>query len=63
MAPIRLYLAVLTLALVLALVTTTTIGVLEAIVMTAAPLLLILDMIEDLRSVRLLEEQIAALES
>ena len=63
MVAIRLYLAVLSLAFVIAVVITTTIGVLEAMVMTSAPLLLILDMREELRAVRLLEERIAALET
>jgi hypothetical protein len=63
MTPIRFYLAALMVFLSVAFVTTTTIGVLEATVMTAAPLLLISDMREELRALRLLEEQVAALES
>ena len=63
MAAIRLYLAVLSLVFVVAVLMTTTIGILEATVMTSAPLVLILEMREELRAVRLLEAQIAALES
>lgn len=61
MAAIRLYLTTLTLVFFLAVVMTTGIGVLEAIVMTAVPLLLILDMREELSVVRSLEKQIASL--
>ena len=63
MTAVRLYLAALLVFLAVALVTTTTIGILEATVLSSAPLLLILDMREELKAVRLLEEQIAALES
>ena len=61
MAAIRLYLTALTLAFFLAVVVTTGIGLLEAIVLTSVPLLLILDMREELRLVRSLEKQLAAL--
>ena len=61
MAVIRLYLTALTLAFFLAVVMTTGIGVLEATVMTTVPLLLILDMREELSTVRSLEKQVAAL--
>lgn len=61
MAAIRLYLTTLTLVFFLAVVMTTGIGVLEAIVMTTVPLLLILDMREELGVVRSLEKQIASL--
>jgi hypothetical protein len=61
MAAIRLYLTALTLVFFLAVVMTTGIGVLEATVMTTVPLLLILDMREELGVVRSLEKQIAAL--
>ena len=61
MAAIRLYLTALTLAFFLAVAMTTAIGVLEATVITSVPLLLILDMREELRTVRLLEKRIAAL--
>ncbi len=61
MAAIRLYLAALTLAFFLAVVVTTGLGVLEAIVVTSVPLLLILDMREELSLVRSLEKQLAAL--
>jgi len=61
MAAIRLYLTALTLAFFLAVVMTTGIGVLEATVMTTVPLLLILDMREELGTVRSLEKQLAAL--
>ena len=63
MAVIRIYLAALSVVFSVAVVLTIGIGMLEATVMTTAPLLLILDMREELRTVRLLEEQIAALES
>jgi hypothetical protein len=62
MTAIRLYLAALMVSFSVALVITTTIGVLEATVMTAAPLLLILDMNEELKALRLLEEQVATLD-
>ncbi|MDQ3473855.1 MAG: hypothetical protein M3447_08975 [Acidobacteriota bacterium] len=61
MTAIRLYLTVLTLAFFLAVVLTTGIDVLEATVMTTVPLLLILDMREELSTVRSLENQLAAL--
>lgn len=61
MAAIRLYLTALTVAFFLAVVMTTGIGVLEATVMTSVPLLLILDMRDELNAVRSLEKQIAAL--
>ncbi|MGI8917396.1 MAG: hypothetical protein ACR2H6_02255 [Pyrinomonadaceae bacterium] len=61
MAAIRLYLTALALAFFLAVVVTTGIGVLEAIVVTSVPLLLILDMREELSLVRSLEKQLAAL--
>ena len=61
MAAIRLYLTALTLAFFLAVVLTTGIGLLEAIVVTSVPLLLILDMREELSLVRSLEKQLAAL--
>jgi len=61
MAAIRLYLTALTLAFFLAVVVTTGIGLLEAIVVTSVPLLLILDMREELSLVRSLEKQLAAL--
>ena len=63
MAAIRLYLTALTIVFFLAVVMTTGIGVLEAIVMTSVPLLLILDMREELSTVRSLEKQVAALSS
>lgn len=61
MAAIRLYLTALTLVFFLAVVLTTGIGVLEGTVMTTVPLLLILDMREELSTVRTLEKQLAAL--
>lgn len=61
MAAIRLYLTALTLVFFLAVVMTTGIGVLEATVITSVLLLLILDMREELSTVRSLEKQIAAL--
>jgi flagellar motor switch protein FliM len=61
MAVIRLYLTALTLVFFLAVVMTIGIGVLEATVMTTVPLLLILDMREELSTVRSLEKQIANL--
>lgn len=61
MDAIRLYLTALTVAFFLAVVMTTGIGVLEATVMTSVPLLLILDMRDELNTVRSLEKQIAAL--
>lgn len=61
MAAIRLYLTALTLVFFLAVVMTTGIGVLEATVMTSVPLLLILDMREELSFVRSLEKQLATL--
>ena len=61
MAAIRLYLTALTLAFFVAVVVTTGIGVLEAIVVTSVPLLLILDMRDELSLVRSLEKQLAAL--
>lgn len=61
MAAIRLYLAALTLVFIIAVAATIGIGVLEAIVMTSVPLLLILDIREELRTVRLLEKRIADL--
>jgi hypothetical protein len=61
MVAIRLYLTALTLVFFLAVVVTTGIGVLEATVITSVPLLLILDMREELSTVRSLEKQVAAL--
>ena len=61
MVAIRLYLTALTLAFLLAVVMTIGIGVLEAIVLTSVPLLLILDMREELSLVRSLEKQLASL--
>jgi hypothetical protein len=61
MTAIRLYLAGLTLVFFFAVVMTTGIGVLEATVMTCVPLLLILDIREELRTVKLLEWRIAIL--
>lgn len=61
MAAIRLYLSALTVVFFLEVFMTTGIGVLEAIVVTSVPLILILDMREELRTVDLLEKQLAAL--
>ncbi len=61
MAAIRLYLAALSLAFSFAVVMTTGIGVLEATVMTSVPLLLILDIREELSTLRLLEARVATL--
>ena len=61
MSAIRLYLSALTVVFFLAVVMTIGIGVLEAIVMTCVPLLLILDMRDELRTVDLLEKQLATL--
>jgi hypothetical protein len=61
MAAIRLFICALTLTFFLGVVMTTGIGVLEAIVLTSVPLILILDMREELSTVRSLEKQIAAL--
>lgn len=61
MVVIRLYLTALTCVFFLAVVMTIGIGVLEATVMTCVPLLLILDMRDELRIVRLLEKRIADL--
>ena len=61
MVVIRLYLTALTCAFFLAVAMTTGIGVLEATVMTCVPLLLILDMRDELRIVKLLEKRIADL--
>lgn len=61
MAAIRLYLTALTLVFIIAVVATIGIGALEAIVMTSVPVLLILDIREELRTIRLLEKRIADL--
>lgn len=61
MTAIRLYLCALTLVFFLGVVMTTGIGVLEAIVLTSVPLLLILDLREELSTVKALEERIASL--
>lgn len=61
MAAIRLYLTALTLVFIIAVVATIGIGVLEALVMTSVPLLLILDIREELRTIGLLEKRIADL--
>ena len=61
MAAIRLYLTALTLVFIIAVVATIGIGALEAIVMTSVPLLLILDIREERRTIRLLEKRIADL--
>jgi len=61
MAAIRLYLCVLTLTFFLGVVITTGIGVLEAIVIASVPLILILDMREELSAVKALEKRIATL--
>jgi hypothetical protein len=61
MTVIRLYLAALSLAFFFAVVMTTGIGVLEATVMTCVPLLLILDVREELSTLRLLEARVATL--
>ena len=61
MAAIRLYLTALTLVFIIAVVATIGIGVLEAIVMLSVPVLLILDIREELRTIRLLEKRIANL--
>ena len=63
MTAIRLYLAVLTVVFLLVVVMTIGIGVLEATVMTCVPLLLILDMREELREIRLLEIRLATIPS
>ena len=61
MTVIRLYLALLTVAFFLAVVMTAGIGVLEATVMTSVPLLLILDMREELTEIKLLEKKLASI--
>lgn len=61
MAVIRLYLALLTVAFFLAVVMTTGIGVLEATVMTSVPMLLILDIREELTEIKLLEKKLASI--
>lgn len=61
MAAIRLYLAALTLIFIIAVAATIGIGLLEATVMTSVPLLLILDIREELKEIKLLEERLAAL--
>lgn len=61
MAAIRLYLTALTLVFIIAVVATIGIGTLEAIVMASVPLLLILDIREERRTIRLLEKRIADL--
>ena len=61
MTVIRLYLALLTVAFFLAVVMTTGIGVLEATVMTSVPLLLILDIREELTEIKLLEKKLASI--
>lgn len=61
MTVIRLYLALLTVAFFLAVVMTTGIGVLEATVMTSVPLLLIIDMREELTEIKLLEKKLASI--
>ncbi|HET6671593.1 MAG TPA: hypothetical protein VFH15_15300 [Pyrinomonadaceae bacterium] len=61
MAAIRLYLVALTLVFIIAVMATIGIGVLEATVMTSVPLLLILDIREELKEIKLLEERLAAL--
>ena len=59
MTVIRLYLSLLTIAFFLAVVMNSGIGVLEATVMTSVPLLLILDMREELSEIELLEKKLA----
>jgi hypothetical protein len=61
MTGIRVYLTALTLVFLLVVVTTTGIGVLAAMVITSVPLILILDMREELSALKELEEQIAIL--
>lgn len=61
MTAIRLYLTVLTVVFFLAVVMTIGIGVLAATVMTCVPLLLILEMREELREIRLLEIRVATI--
>ena len=61
MAAIRLYLTALTLVFIIAVMATIGIGALEAIVMASVPLLLILDIREERRTIRLLEKRIADL--
>jgi hypothetical protein len=61
MTAIRLYLAALTFVFFFAVVMTRGIGVLEATVMTCVPLLLILDIKEELRAIKLLEWRVAIL--
>jgi hypothetical protein len=61
MTAIRLYLSALTLAFFFAVVMTIGIGVLAAIVLTSVPLILILDMREELRGIKFLEERLAEL--
>ena len=63
MTVIRLYLALLNVGFFLAVVMTTGIGVLEATVMTSVPLLLILDMREELTEIKLLEKKLASIPS
>ena len=63
MTAIRLYLAVLTVVFLLVVVMTIGIGLLEATVLTCVPLLLILDMREELRDIRLLEIRLATIPS
>ncbi len=61
MVVIRLYLCALTLTFFLGVVMTTGIGVLEAIVLASVPLILILDVREELSTVKSLEKRIATL--
>ena len=61
MVAIRLYLCALTLTFFIGVVNTTGIGVLEAIVLASVPLILILDMREELSTVKSLEKRIATL--
>ena len=61
MTAIRVYLAALTLAFFFAVAMTTGISVLEATVVTCVPLLLILDMREELRTLKELEARVAIL--
>ena len=63
MTAIRLYLTVLTVVFLLVVVMTIGIGLLEATVLTCVPLLLILDMREELREIRLLEVRLATIPS
>lgn len=61
MTAIRLYLSALTLTFFFAVVMTIGIGVLAAAVLTSVPLILILDMREELREIKLLQERVAEL--